>query len=372
MRHLTNSLIFAALLVARPLSGAVFAGKVLEDHSGAVLRRAEIRIYEGKAAGAAVELETDTEGRFRSPDLPAGDYRLEITKANYLPITARVRARADLVFRMVRYGSVSGRLADLTDQPVLQAQIVAVSQLDKIAGRGSVEDGQGHYRIYGLLPGKYRIAILNVGNRDARSGVLYCPDNAHPREFVVAGGEEYEHADITIPTNTAYSITGKVELPEGVRSVMVSLSAADHPELRFFQRLFSNAGQFTFDRILPGSYDIVASPSGGPAGKPGSSGKVRVTVDTANLEGITIPLVAEQPASTVQPAPARGSIKGNASGPVVLLPLDLQSMRVTLPDDQGLYTFEDLSAGAYYVLTPTSRWMPADLKLPAARQVDRP
>lgn len=109
----------AALLLALGLVSAraeVLGGRVLEDHSGAPLASAELRVAREGVRKLVAELETDASGRFRAEGIPAGDYRIEISKPNYVSTTvrARVEGSADSLFRLVRYGVIAGKVYELT------------------------------------------------------------------------------------------------------------------------------------------------------------------------------------------------------------------------------------------------------------------
>ena len=67
------------LSVGITLAGSVWAdgisGKVVEDHSGAPLGYAEVRVSRAGTSALLADLETDAAGWFRTLALPPGDYR---------------------------------------------------------------------------------------------------------------------------------------------------------------------------------------------------------------------------------------------------------------------------------------------------------
>src|SRR5260221_12083378 len=65
-------------------SAATINGRIVEDHSGSPVASASVRIVKTSVRGLQADLETDGDGRFDAPELTAGDYRLEISKPNYL------------------------------------------------------------------------------------------------------------------------------------------------------------------------------------------------------------------------------------------------------------------------------------------------
>ncbi len=70
-----SAVLLVTALAARAQPGAV-QGRVIEDHTGAPLAGAELRVAKAGAQTLIAELETDSAGAFPLPDLPEGEYRL--------------------------------------------------------------------------------------------------------------------------------------------------------------------------------------------------------------------------------------------------------------------------------------------------------
>src|ERR1035441_8940970 len=117
-----------------PAEAGVFAGRVVEDHSGNPLSRAEIRITRPHTAGIIAEIETDADGRFRTPDLPDADYVLRFSRFNYATVEVTTHARSGMLLRMVRFGAIAGRIADFEGHPVPYSRVVALTPSDAIVG----------------------------------------------------------------------------------------------------------------------------------------------------------------------------------------------------------------------------------------------
>ena len=72
---------FLIVLLAGPASAEVVQGTVLEDHSGAPVTAASVRLK--AITGATLkETNTDRNGRFVLPDIPTGEYLVSVSKAN--------------------------------------------------------------------------------------------------------------------------------------------------------------------------------------------------------------------------------------------------------------------------------------------------
>jgi hypothetical protein len=276
-----------------PAHAAVFAGKVLEDHTGNPLARAEIRIFRPRTPGIVAELETDGQGRFQTPELPDSDYLLRVSKADYATVELASRGRSDLLLRLTRFGAIAGKIWDAEGRPV-PAHVVALTPTDATAGMSDGNAAPGEYRIYDLPPGSYRVAIFISGEGRGRRGVLLQPNNSSPREFTVAGGEDYAGADFTLPGDPAFRISAKAE---GVASgsVLFSLIAAGHPGRQVAQQLVPVDRPFTVEDVRPGSYELLAFYGG--AANPTAFGRTPVTVVAGDVEDVRVPLDQARSAS---------------------------------------------------------------------------
>src|SRR3712207_5122582 len=85
-----RDLLLIALSVP-PAAAQSIQGRVTEDHSGAHVAPAEIRVRRAGAARLVADVETDAAGHFRLPQLPPGEYTFEFTKPNYIPTTLRFK-----------------------------------------------------------------------------------------------------------------------------------------------------------------------------------------------------------------------------------------------------------------------------------------
>src|SRR6266478_9967756 len=76
-------------------SAATIRGRIVEDHSGSPVASAGVRIVKVGVHGLQADLETDGDGRFDAPELTEGDYRIEISKPNYLDARVTLTLKAD-------------------------------------------------------------------------------------------------------------------------------------------------------------------------------------------------------------------------------------------------------------------------------------
>src|SRR5437870_6328992 len=89
MRTLWHAASLLVLLVG-VLKSANLTGKVLEDHSNTPLALAAVRIVKVSTHTVIAELDTDGQGQFQSPPLKPGEYRIEISRPNFLDTSVRV------------------------------------------------------------------------------------------------------------------------------------------------------------------------------------------------------------------------------------------------------------------------------------------
>src|ERR1035441_5716987 len=204
----TTLVVLAVSAVAAPaLSAQDLEGRVVEDSSGNPLASAELKFRKAGMRELAADLETDREGRFRAPGLPAGEYTVDAGKANYIAANFKLKVpAAPLLVRLVRYGVISGQVRYTEGTPV-EGRLTApggrtigsarIAVLVKQAGseelrsvrQVALEEG-GRYRIFDLPPGQYALGLWYAGLR-VGSGAQLHPDNVHPRFFTISGGEDY-------------------------------------------------------------------------------------------------------------------------------------------------------------------------------------
>ena len=170
---------------------------MVEDHSGNPLASVELRLARDGARQLTADLETDTSGRFHAEGIPPGDYRIEVSKPNYAALTLRVKLASDatsLPLRLVRFGAISGRVSDSDGHPIPGALIAVMARDPDGAMRPfgffTAPDSRGQYRIHGLPPGEYAIAVSYGGATDAGnggtppsragSGAAFYPNNQRP------------------------------------------------------------------------------------------------------------------------------------------------------------------------------------------------
>lgn len=159
---------------------STLTGVVIEDTSGAAVRRAVVNV-QGPGSAATRSVATDDDGRFVLRNLPAGRYSVVARKAAWLDAAYGAKrpgrpgtavhldggATADVSIRMARGAVVEGALRGEDGEPLPGIVVYAVDPRDPgMIGPAvftrqemmATTDDRGVYRIYGLAPGDYVIA----------------------------------------------------------------------------------------------------------------------------------------------------------------------------------------------------------------------
>jgi hypothetical protein len=280
------------LILASTASAEVIQGTVLEDHTGAPVASASVKLK--TTTGTTLkEADTDRSGRFVLPDVPTGEYLVSVSKSNYAAINARMAAQADSTpipfFRLIKFGVISGHITSpRLGGTVTAVEIVAEGQIPRTYS--GTTGANGDFRIFGIAPGRYQLIVpLNAttASGPVRGIALY------PREFVITGGEEFPIPEFTVSTNGASSISGKVTGPGTPQMFSLMLAESDHPSIPLMTALTAEGGAFHFDGILPGAYDLYAR--GAFVGPPSLYTHVHLLLNSQKLENMELVLHAGRP-----------------------------------------------------------------------------
>ena len=365
------AVILLCALVAGPVSAEVLEGRVVEDHTGRPITIADVRVTKIGQTILAADRGTDMDGRFQALNLSAGEYRIDVSKPNYLRTTIRLRlpmaAASGLRIRLVRLGVISGRVMDADGHSTRGSRIFVMVKpaqglpLQPFGNSFAVNDS-GRYRVYNLPPGQYAVAVSSASFNDfSHSGLYYYPRNGQPRFFTFSGGEEYRDIDFTILPEPLYHVSGKVALPAGGGTAAVSLLLSDQSALPFATARAERDGSFRLEGIPSGSYELVVSTPSTGYGAQGSIlgpnavyGRTRIEVTGDNVEGLTVATFKDRSVSfTLRATGSSGPPIGCPSSvQLTLAPLealgmiDRRSVEVSFGKET---TLNDLSPGRYRI-----------------------
>jgi hypothetical protein len=310
------------------------------------IRRARVTItFDGGYPPQSTD--TDTDGKFRFDNLPAGTWQVLAEKPGFVPVDAgpgRAVVRptvitlgpgptADLSLVMQRAAAMEGQVLNDKGEPAVGIVVAAVRLMYGPYGRRpavvrqATTDDLGHYRVHTLPPGEYYLdaapdplqaAIGPAPAGDQRQGLArsYYPGTPRLEEarvVALAPSQEISNLDFRLTTVRMASVKGNVvdaagRAPSAV-SVRVQRVGAPPGEVR---GLSLPAGGFQFSAVPPGDYWLLASAQPAGGGDPEYSA-MRVSVSGQDLSGLTL--------STTKGATVNGRVEADGGA---ALPAGLQ------------------------------------------------
>ncbi len=265
--------------VALACAGAVLEGTVVESRTGRPLARAQVGLQMAVGSGfnaAAHSVVADAAGRFRFDNLPPGAYGVTAQRAGYAataygqrratglgsPIVLGADASFSCELKLKRAGAISGEVWDENQIGLAGAAVIAYragEQPLRSAGTATTDD-RGAYRISGLAPGRYYV----------RTAAIQLPDNTGmlPTFF----GQTLSAADARTVDADLDAESGGINIqPVAGRLGRISGRAIGPASVTVM--LFSDTvrkdvslgprGDFAFDQLAPGDYELVAMSVGG-------------------------------------------------------------------------------------------------------------
>ena len=329
---------------------------------------------------------TDSSGRFVFSALPAGRFRLRVTKDGFIrqeypeatmdapgvPIAlGSGQEIKDVVFRMDPAPTISGEIRDDRNAPVAGIVVQALKRGYNARGIRSLSlvastktDDRGRYRLYWLDPGEY---VVSAVQPQASPSVSFAPayfpgfpalDDARPVR--IESGRETNGIDFAVSSQMLMTISGFAFSMTAGRPVdaAIVLSAIEGGSGigRYETRSAPLSGAFSIPNVAPGTYILSATWANDRMATRirVRGGDVRVNVELG--PGVAI----------------RGRLANAASSP-----MDLRSTRIaltevdtSLPDPavasvapDGSFSIPALQPGTY---TLNVVGLPADLYLKVA------
>jgi len=236
---------------------------------------------------------TDPDGVYHITNVAAGSYHViptvpayvsSTSDYNVLPVVVNEDENIEGVnFSLVRGGVITGKVTDADGRPIIQlpVDIFRADLIDRQAQvrqvypvNSGMTDDRGIYRVYGLMPGKYKVA---AGRSDEFTGSftiaqdrtfrqVFHPDvsdSAKATIIVVTEGSEAKDIDISLGrAMQTFSVSGHVinnETGLPVPNVRYGLTRIIGERSDYVNRgiAANERGDFITEGLLPGKYAIV-------------------------------------------------------------------------------------------------------------------
>ena len=340
-----------SLLVALSLNQAPAAdqpgsigGRVTLAGTGAPVSGARVMLFPAGRQigilGPPPQAITDQNGQFAFDRVTPGTYRLDAQKAGFAPpddasrnrtITVAAAQLTTVNVQVQKGAAITGKVFDPTGEPLTDARVVVLRRMPMPAGGarglppmprlvpvpspGSQTNDLGEFRVSGLPPGEYFVAVSpramamfgTAGSSPARDRkaarttlpTTYYPgttDQAAAQPIAVAAGADVGNIFLTMQPVPAFRVSGIVVDEEGkpVGDTMVMLMS-DPRSGALMGPVGSSVsqpnGEFVIDEVPAGSYRLNASimvRMGEPGGvRGGASGGVVGGVSGGVFAGVS-------------------------------------------------------------------------------------
>ena len=319
----------------------VVSGRVVTAAGGEPLKSARVALVPEHSKSSHPQMYatvSDSEGRFLLKDVVPARYQFFAMRTGFVdqhyqsedPDSGAILALRpgqkidDVLFRMTMAAVVTGRVTDENGEPMAGVQVSAERKLTEdeieqvgpyistklrlITVGGTQTDDRGYYRLFGLRPGEYYVrasdsaeygfGVFQWRDRQVREymGAAYAPlyypgvlQLEQAQMIPLRAGEETQ-ADFSMGHSKTVEVSGKVIGLDGpARNAWVDVEPAEEGGGGIeHQDNTDEQGKFSFKRVLPGSYYIVAQQRG--EGDKYYRGRQKIEVGGDNIDSVIITL----------------------------------------------------------------------------------
>jgi hypothetical protein len=312
--------------IGKPSDLCSVEGVAAKSTTGEGIKRVTVQLSPIGTAQQGYSTLTENNGYFIIRNITPGRYAIYASGNGYMQQASgkgggsmRIRILdltpgknvSGIAFRMVPPGVITGTVYDEEGDPVTLAKVKALRVTGSGAHRevGEAGSGQtndlGEYRIWGLQPGKYLVAVTYQPpptNPGQPTDEVYLPtfhpstpDTTQATTVEVQPGAEVSGIDVDLKQAHAVMVRGRVMVDsplKSLRSVRVSLDPRAAAEggysfSNYGGSVQNDSGDFEIRGVPPGSYNLSAFWNDG---KRQLYGRVPVEVSNANLDGVTLVL----------------------------------------------------------------------------------
>jgi uncharacterized surface anchored protein len=237
------------LVVALPVGQ--LKGMVVDRATKQGLNDANLQLFR---AGETYNLSSRDTGAFSMPDLPAGEYRVVVTRPRYQPyegaLTIQAKQTTNLVVPLLpKTGSLAGRVTNLQGQGQ-PGVVVAIPSLKQT----TVTDRLGAYLFRDLPPGEHQVEY-SQGQRRLSATIVRIRSDETATENVTTSEPAPEQ------TSKAGTITGQVTdaaTRRPLAGVKIVVEGGDLTVLT----ITASDGHFTVSDLPAGRYKVTATRAG--------------------------------------------------------------------------------------------------------------
>jgi hypothetical protein len=225
---------------------------------------------------------SDYEGNYIIGNIPNGTYQVSPEAPEFwIAESSRVRVLIlsdgesieNVDFALARGGVITGKVTTNSgNRPLIAMQVTLRSNLPDNQPATSETDDRGIYRIFGLPPGKYKVAVT-----PPRSSVRRLPPfdetfypaatNSEKAEFVEVGeGAEVKGIDITVEmsddSDERFDVSGRIvnaSNDQPVPQMRLRLQRMQENNVHYSSETATSDanGLFKFEDLIPGKYGLV-------------------------------------------------------------------------------------------------------------------
>ena len=283
----------------------IVSGMVVKLAGSAPLKSASVRLISIEDRARAYSATTDGGGRFALKNVERGRYRLRVRRNGFVTqeygqktpddpgsilTLAPGQEVKDLMFRLIPWSVIAGRIRDEDGEPFPWIQVTALREVYTDGKRKLSPDAQeitndmGEYRLFGLRPGRYFVSAtystrgqeleqmseLAPAEESAALGYVPTyypgtPDPGRASTITVKPGDEIPSVDILLQRVAAYTIRGRIynmiaHRPGKNVSIMMQPrnSKLAWTTFNFETTAQEKDGSFVLNHVIPGPYTLLA------------------------------------------------------------------------------------------------------------------
>jgi len=309
------------------------SGMVVKLADGAPLKGATVRVENGEDREHTIAAKTTADGRFELRNIPAGRYKLIVSRNGYVAAEygqkkpsdpgaafslSSGETKKDLLFRLIPAAVIAGRVFDEDGETVPNATVTASRETYHEGRRtlattaGASTDDLGSFRLFGLAPGRYYVSATErnwdqvVGDREfsgsagqnaeqgyAKTYYPGTPDISRAAAINVKEGDEISGTDIALKQVAVHRVRGRVlnqlthKPGHDVMVMLIPRTKGLDWDVGGRQQVNKTDGSFEISNVVPGPYTLLAFWFDQTEGKNHSAAQ-KLDIGESDVEGVLL------------------------------------------------------------------------------------